>query len=157
MKTAGLVVLWLCLGAAAAWGEGDPVSVGDTPAAWAPVRVEVTGLRNDRGVVKMALFVSREGFPAHSEKAWLRLEAGVNSGCATAEFAGVPEGEYAVAVFHDENQNGRGDTNFMGLPSEGVGVSNNAQGMMGPPVFKDARFRHGREPQTLPIRIAYLF
>jgi len=41
-------------------------------------------------------------------------------------------GKYAVSVFHDENSNGKLDTNFLGIPREGVGASNNAKGHFGP-------------------------
>jgi uncharacterized protein (DUF2141 family) len=156
MKTVWLAVMLVLVGAAAAWGEEKVGAAADTLAAWAPIRVEVTGLRNDSGVVKMALYASREGFPSKPEKAMFRLDAKVVAGRAAGEFSSVPEGEYAVAVIHDENQNGRFDTNFLGMPREGVGVSNNAKGKMGPPAYEDARFRHGREPQTLSIKILYM-
>jgi len=47
-------------------------------------------------------------------------------------FPGVAPGRYAVSVFHDENSNGKMDTNFIGIPREGVGASNNAKGHLGP-------------------------
>jgi len=47
------------------------------------------------------------------------------------EFPGVAAGTYAVSAFHDENSNGKLDRNFMGIPREGVGASNNAKGHLG--------------------------
>ena len=54
----------------------------------------------------------------------------------------VAPGDYAVSVFHDENSNGKLDRNFMGMPKEGVGKSNDAAGHFGPPKYDDARFSY---------------
>ena len=67
----------------------------------------------------------------------------------TLEFKvdGLKEGVYAISIFHDENDNGQLDSNFIGIPSEPYGFSNNAKGMFGPPSFDDCRFelRHPTE------------
>jgi uncharacterized protein (DUF2141 family) len=55
-------------------------------------------------------------------------------------FENIPKGIYAISIFHDENDNGKMDTNFMGIPKEDYGCSNNASGFMGPPKWKDAKF-----------------
>ena len=52
----------------------------------------------------------------------------------------VASGKYAVAVFHDENDNNKLDTGTYGIPIEKYGYSNNARGAMGPPAFKDCMF-----------------
>ncbi len=44
-------------------------------------------------------------------------------GTVVASFEGVPRGRYGIAVFHDENRNGRVDTNLVGMPAEGFGFS----------------------------------
>jgi uncharacterized protein (DUF2141 family) len=46
-------------------------------------------------------------------------------GRAVCEFPGVTPGTYAISVFHDENSNGKLDTNLLGIPREGVSASNN--------------------------------
>ena len=43
-------------------------------------------------------------------------------------------------MFHDENANGKIDRNFVGIPKEGYGTSNDAKGFMGPPKYEDAKF-----------------
>ena len=45
-----------------------------------------------------------------------------------------------MAAYHDENGNGKLDTNFLGIPSEGVAASNDAKGTMGPPSYEKAKF-----------------
>jgi uncharacterized protein (DUF2141 family) len=61
-----------------------------------------------------------------------------------------------VSVFHDENSNSKLDTNFMGIPREGVGASNKAKGHFGPPKFHDASFPFAGGRLDLQITITYL-
>ncbi len=64
---------------------------------------------------------------------------------------GLPDGTYAVRLFHDENNNGELDTNLLGIPREGYGFSNNS-GERGPASFDDAAVAvHG--DQTIEIRV----
>ena len=53
---------------------------------------------------------------------------------------GVPDGEYAVTVFQDLNENGELDTSSIGFPREPYGFSNDARGSFGPPKFRKAKF-----------------
>ena len=71
-------------------------------------------------------------------------------------FSGVTPGRYAVSVFHDENNNGKLATNFVGMPKEGVGASTNAKGHFGPPKFDAAAFRFAGGRQELKIKMTYL-
>jgi uncharacterized protein (DUF2141 family) len=52
----------------------------------------------------------------------------------------VAPGNYAVSLFHDENDNGKLDTGAFGIPTEKTGFSNNAKGAYGPPKFDDCQF-----------------
>jgi len=67
-------------------------------------------------------------------------------------FNDVNSGEYAVSAFHDENDNHKLDTNFIGIPKEPIGISNDAKGFMGPPKFKDAKFTVDSD-KTIQIEI----
>jgi uncharacterized protein (DUF2141 family) len=120
------------------------------------IRVEIAGLRNDKGKVMCALFSSASDFPKHADKAVMRITAAIADRHAVCEFAGVTPGTYAVSTVHDENSNGRLDTNFMGIPREGVGASNNAKGHFGPPKFDAASFRYPGGRLDLKINIDYL-
>ena len=82
----------------------------------ARVQVVVSGLRNDKGQVSCALFRSADGFPKDAKKAVAHQEVRIAGAQATCNFEDVPPGQYAVAVFHDENGNGKMDTNFVGMP-----------------------------------------
>jgi uncharacterized protein (DUF2141 family) len=74
----------------------------------------------------------------------------------TCQFSGIAPGTYAVSVFHDENSNGKLDINFIGIPREGVGASNNARGHFEPPGFDPAAFQFPRGRVDLKITFTYL-
>jgi uncharacterized protein (DUF2141 family) len=72
------------------------------------------------------------------------------------EFDKLPAGEYAVSLFHDENDNKVLDKNFIGIPKEGIGTSNDAKGSFGSSKFEDAKFAVKAGLKTITIHIIYL-
>jgi uncharacterized protein (DUF2141 family) len=120
------------------------------------IRVEIRGLRNDKGQVLCALFSSASDFPKKADKAIAHGTSVITNGHAACEFPAVAPGTYAVSVVHDENSNGKLDTNFVGIPREGVGASNDAKGHFGPPKFDAAAFRFSGGRLELKITINYL-
>ena len=118
--------------------------------------VFVKNIRNDKGQVGFCLFNKSSGFPNHPEKA-MRCSFVIAAG-NTAEytFTNIPFGTYAVCAFHDENNDKKINSNFIGIPKEGIGVSNNAKGHFGPPKFDDAKFNFTKAGQTVTISLTYL-
>lgn len=102
----------------------------------ADLDIQVTGIEKTDGNILIALY-DQNTFLKKPLKG-LRISAADKS--VTGTFADLPDGEYAVSAIHDENANGRMDTNVMGIPTEKWGFSNDAAGTMGPPQFADARF-----------------
>jgi uncharacterized protein (DUF2141 family) len=97
-----------------------------------------TIMRGADGVVRCGLF---------TEKGWLKTPlkaavAAIRDGAALCVFKGVPKGVYGISAFHDENSNGKLDTNFIGLPTEDYCASRDARGSFGPPSFSDAQFSY---------------
>jgi uncharacterized protein (DUF2141 family) len=120
------------------------------------IKVVVTGLHSNDGEVYCSLFSSADGFPGDSAKAAKTTKSKIGNGNAACTFPGVAPGDYAVSVFQDENGNGKLDRNFIGMPKEGVGASNDAAGKFGPPKFDDARFSYKGGPSVSTIHIRYL-
>ena len=116
--------------------------------------LEITGLRNGQGFVLVSVFGNSAGFPGSSEKAIRKEKAFIKDGKAVVVFDLLPEGIYAIAVLHDENENLKMDTRALILPGEGYGFSKDARGKFGPPTFKHASFRHEGE-QRLSIKMRY--
>ncbi|MEI7704003.1 MAG: DUF2141 domain-containing protein [Deltaproteobacteria bacterium] len=117
--------------------------------------VQVEGLKDDQGSARAALYASEEGYPTKPEKAMRKVEAPIQGGRARLVFEGLPLGGYAVAVYHDENGNGRLDTGFLGIPTEGTAASNDAKGFMGPPTFEKARVEVGPGENRIVVHMSY--
>jgi len=96
--------------------------------------IEVTGARSARGHVAAALYAGADGWLKQAA-AGERVVAGER---VTIVFRNLAPGTYALAVFHDENGNGRLDANVAGIPTEPFGFSRDARGTFGPPKFPDA-------------------
>ena len=121
----------------------------------AVLSVRLVGLRNDHGRSGCALFDSEKGFPKDTRAARQRNWCPIQDSESLCRFAPIATGNYAVACFHDENGNGKCDTGFLGIPTEGTVVSNQAKGFMGPPSFSDARFSFAGQATELRLRMTY--
>jgi uncharacterized protein (DUF2141 family) len=122
----------------------------------ATLTIRIANARNANGVVRIALFQTAEGFPGDASKALRTQPAKIDPQTLTAQtvFSGIPQGTYAVMVFHDENGNGKLDKNMVGIPKEGYGASNNPAKRMRPPTFDETRFSLNSD-QTIEIRLLY--
>lgn len=109
----------------------------------ADLRIEVSVSPQKQGTVLAAVFDKGEGFP-RGKPVQTTTAMPVN-GKAVIEFTGLPEGEYAVSAFLDENANLKLDSNLFGLPTEPYGFSRNARNLAGPPSFADAALRLGAD------------
>lgn len=120
--------------------SAEPYGKKTDPKAASELIVYVRGLRNAKGQVAAALYNSAKGFPDKGGEITGKVTR-VKDGQARLTFKGLKPGTYAVAVLHDENKNGKMDFNFVGLPVEGYGFSNNASAPFGPPSFQAASFK----------------
>jgi uncharacterized protein (DUF2141 family) len=123
----------------------------------ATLTVRVTGARNAKGKVRAAPFRGAEGFPNDASHAFRTQPAGIDPQTLSAQvvFTDLPAGVYAVSVFHDENMNEKLDQNFVGMPKEGYGASNNPKKKKGPPSFEETKFQFGQKDQSLEIKLMY--
>jgi len=119
------------------------------------IDVELSGFRNDRGVARVALFNAKKGFPNDASTAVDSASVSIEANKAQATFHLLPPGLYALGALHDENENGRMDTRLLGIPLEGHGASNNAQGSMGPPPYKAAQFQLSPPGAKIRIQLDY--
>jgi len=109
-----------------------------SPACAGTINIALEGVKKKGGSIVVCLWEKDAGFP-DCEKGKPLKRIVLPSDATSARFDGLSDGSYAVSAFHDVNDNGELDTNFIGLPSEAVGLSNNPR-LMGPPRFKPARF-----------------
>ncbi len=118
------------------------------------VLLEVSSFKNTRGTLNCRLFTKASDFPDGEGILTVRTPiAGANTTCT---FPNVEPGTYAVAVVHDENSNGKLDKNFVGVPSEGYGVSNNKTYALSAPKWDESVFTIApSESKTLQVKLRY--
>ncbi len=119
--------------------------------------VTVTNFRNDNGVCRACLFNNSNSFQKKSD-ALACKSAKVVNGIATITFNAESDGNYAVMVFHDENNNNIFDKNFLGIPKEGYGASKNKLPLAAAPTFHSNSFVVKNNQQiALRILLRYLY
>lgn len=132
-----------------------PTSVLGQGVQLGTLHVVVEGIKSSKGQVKVGLEKTAAEFdqgPLHEAR--YRGETVVSKeGRIEVHFRDLPYGTYAIKSFHDEDGNGQLNTNFMGIPTEDYGFSNNARGTMGPAKFEAARFELDSSEKTITIRL----
>lgn len=111
--------------------------------------VKISGLNSDNGTLMVGVYNKKEDFLNKQFKGDI---VKIENKKSVVIFKNLPKGEYAVSFVHDENDNKKMDTNFLGIPKEDYGCSNNATGFMGPPKYDDAKFMLV-ENKTIEIEI----
>lgn len=102
--------------------------------------LRINGINQGKGNILIAVFNGADGFPNETAKAIELLRAVPVNGKAELVIKSLSAGRYAVSLFQDTNGDGKLNTNIMGIPKEGYGVSNNAFNTFSAPDFKDASF-----------------
>jgi len=120
------------------------------------INVKVLNIRNSAGTVACALFESPVGFPIEFLRCATNIMAiKIRDAQARCDFLNIPPGTYALAVTHDEHRDGKLDTNWLGVPTEGYGFSNDAKALLGAPSFSAARFQYDGGTLELTISLHY--
>lgn len=118
--------------------------------------MEITNLRNSDGVVRACMTRDEERFPrCQDAEQGYRIVVPANE-ATVLRFTDVAPGTYAIALLHDENDNGRADRALGMMPTEGFGFSRDARVRMGPPDFDDAAFTVSTDSNRQTIRMRYM-
>ena len=99
--------------------------------------VTATDFPDNVGQAYIGLYRQQDQFP-EINKQYIGKVVAISSKKASIVFTQLAKGNYAIAVFHDRNKNGILDKNFLGVPTEEYGFSNNARNTFSAPSFKDA-------------------
>tara|TARA_B100001287_G_C22657534_1_gene518574 strand:+ start:490 stop:921 length:432 start_codon:yes stop_codon:yes gene_type:complete len=115
--------------------------------------VVVNGLENNDGVLQFGLYNDRDKFPIVGETIkMVRVKTFGSSHKYT--FSDMAEGDYAVAIYQDENNNDNCDKNFFGIPVEPYAFSNDIRPKLSAPSFEDCSFQLNRS-KTITIQLVY--
>ena len=150
-----LPALWLSLAGGAP--PPDMPSHGASSGKLGDITVRVVNLRSADGVVRACMTPTEKSFPkcrgidgVHAAK------VKAHAGKLYLTFKDVRPGRYAIALLHDENDNGKADRALGMMPREGFGFSRDAPVRMGPPKFDDAVFEVGGRHHDMTIKMRYM-
>ncbi|MBI5889642.1 MAG: DUF2141 domain-containing protein [Nitrosomonadales bacterium] len=120
----------------------------------AELTLELEGKGMAGNQIRVAVYSANapEQFPS-DEKFYRGVVNEATGDKLTVVITDLPPGKYAVAVYVDNNKNGRQDKNFLGVPKENYGFTNDARGMFGPPDFTEAAFDIGENAATKSIHL----
>jgi uncharacterized protein (DUF2141 family) len=113
----------------------------------------VKGFKNMEGQLMVGLFNSEGQFMSKTPYKGAIVKISANE--ELIRFENLPYGDYAVSVLHDINSNGEMDKNFLGIPTDGYGFSNNVMGKFGPPEWLQASFIFDERDEAKIIHIEY--
>jgi uncharacterized protein (DUF2141 family) len=115
------------------------------------LEVTVTKIKEHKGLIRVGVFNKEDDF---LKKPLTGRIVKADADEVTVVFENLKPGEYAVSVIHDENENGKLDSNTFGIPNEGFAFGNNAMGMFGPPSFDKAKIvlRDEKISQVLTLK-----
>ena len=107
------------------------------------IELRIVGLKCAKGQLMIGVYDQANDFPDHDKTLKRYIFELEGKDCSSIKLK-IPDliygKSYALAVYHDENSNYQLDKNFLGIPLERYGFSNNARGTFGPPSFKEAAF-----------------
>lgn len=128
---------------------GISALVLSTAAFGADLTVTVSGLKAPGGQLNVSLF-STEASWNDEGRVVEAQQVEVHEEIKVVVFENLAPGTYAIRLMHDENGNGKLDTNLFGIPKEGWGHSNNPR-TIGPAKWEQAVFDLGDEDRTIVI------
>jgi uncharacterized protein (DUF2141 family) len=129
-----------------------PASAGESGG---DVVLQIGGVTDDpQGVVRCGLYTKSSWLEPEDAIQWVDATY-TDDGGASCVFEDVDPGTYGVGVFHDADADHDMDSNFLGIPSEGVCASNDPGANMGPPKFEGAKFQHGDERTEVACTMNY--
>ena len=129
---------------------GIAALLAPSTAAAGDLTVEIKGVASDTGNVMVALYKKDDKWMGRST---VGTTVAAKKGGVSVSFKDLPDGEYAVSLFVDENSNGKMDSNAIGIPIEPYAFSNDASGNFGPPTFEQAKFVVGKDSKSIVINI----
>jgi uncharacterized protein (DUF2141 family) len=140
----GLFILLLgCLGLLPSFSEGQSVTQS----------VVIKNLDNKKGRVYIGWYTSEKDFTDGNNATFKKIVPVQDKQEIAVNFDQVNPGVYAIAVFFDENGNGELDKNFLGIPKEVYGFSNNIIPLTRSATFKEASFIVGASAETIVIKV----
>jgi len=111
----------------------------NAPADNYELTLSIDNIKEAKGTIEVGVFNTTDGF-LEEGKAFKTYSIPVNGKTITYTIKDLPEGNYAISMFQDKNTDGKCNLNFIGIPKEPYGFSNNFKPKFSAPSFKDCSF-----------------
>lgn len=138
MKTASILVMILLFNSLMVWGQQE-----------GNIHVRIQKIENKQGILRVGLFKETDKFL--EEASWSKDIPVNGREMVEVDFENIPYGTYAISIYQDLDENGKLDANFIGIPKEPVGFSNDHRPKMGPPKFNGAKFDLAQQKLSLTV------
>jgi len=119
------------------------------------IELSLLGFRNPNGHALVSLFSGSEGFPDRVEKSVMTRTVKIDGNRARIRLGPLPWALYALSVLHDENDDGRMNSSWLGTPHEGFGFSGYPEYRFGQPGYDDVSFLLATEQLEMTIKMRY--
>ena len=115
--------------------------------------IELTGIENDHGLVRVAVCTPETFTTKHCP---FGGAAPAKPGSVVVSVDGIPPGRYAVQAYHDEDGDGRLRRSLFGIPTEAIGFSRDARVRLGAPSFEDAAIDVAEPATATRLRLRHI-
>ncbi|MEM6320923.1 MAG: DUF2141 domain-containing protein [Bacteroidota bacterium] len=120
----------------------------------ATIHLSIENIQRVKGSVRIAIYEGENDFLKDDQAVVTKVVLVEKLEPLTVKFPNLPFGStYTIAIYHDENDNNKLDTNFMGVPKEPYGFSNNAPSKWGPPKYEEAVFTLNESDKYMVITV----
>lgn len=117
------------------------------------VTIDIIGLESNKGKAIVGVYANPDRFLEDDGALQIDCPTEKIKDLKTSATCNLKPGTYAIAVFHDENNNDELDSNFIGIPKESVGFSQNPSFSFGPPDFEEADFKLADDKIHLTVKM----
>jgi len=148
MKSLSILFISVCLFTAnfiLAQNKNDKEKTGS-------LTVVITGIENNKGNIQIGLFNSEDSYKGKKEK-FKGAIIKVKNKKVVWILKDIPYGDYAIKTFHDENSDDKINTNFIGIPTEKYGFSNNPSAFFGVPSYSKTKFVFDKADKKIEIEL----
>ena len=117
------------------------------------IQITITNIKSTDGKIYVGLYKKNQNFPDPKAKDIIAKIVKPKVGFVNLTIDDLEDSEYAIAIMHDLNDNGKLDKNFLGIPTEPYGFSKNFKPILFAPTFNDCKFNLNNETKSFTIEL----
>jgi uncharacterized protein (DUF2141 family) len=115
--------------------------------------LKIQNIKNTKGTLRIAFYKKGSNFPDNSGILYAKEMKIIQKGEMILTFSDIGLGEYAMAIFHDENGNKKLDKNLLGVPTEPYGFSRNFKPKFSAPKYTDCNVDFSQTNNSFTIKL----